>query len=129
MPVLFPNTPLCGTGCPIAGLTHPSLRAGVFWTGGSLNPARSFGPAVATRSFKTTQWIYWVGPLAGSIFAVLLYKLIKSLEYETVNPDPEAQTSLPMSPGPTAPPPPAVEGKEKQDGEREVVNGTAEGRA
>ena len=62
---------------------------GVFWTGGSLNPARSFGPAVAIRMFHTTQWIYWVGPICGSLFAVLLYKLIKSLEYESANPDPE----------------------------------------
>lgn len=59
-----------------------------------MNPARSFGPAVAIRQFHTTQWIYWVGPLAGSIFAVLLYKLVKSLEYESANPDPET--------GPTA---------------------------
>lgn len=62
---------------------------GVFWTGGSLNPARSFGPAVAIHTFHTTQWIYWVGPICGSLFAVLLYKLIKSLEYESANPDPE----------------------------------------
>ncbi|KAL9070135.1 MAG: hypothetical protein Q9161_005087 [Pseudevernia consocians] len=62
---------------------------GVFWTGGSLNPARSFGPAVAIHTFQTTQWIYWVGPICGSLFAVLLYKLIKSLEYESANPDPE----------------------------------------
>ncbi|CAF9937952.1 MAG: hypothetical protein ALECFALPRED_007458 [Alectoria fallacina] len=62
---------------------------GVFWTGGSLNPARSFGPAVAVHTFHTTQWIYWVGPICGSLFAVLLYKLIKSLEYESANPDPE----------------------------------------
>ncbi|MDI1487019.1 MAG: Aquaporin-1 [Ramalina farinacea] len=66
-----------------------SELVGVFWTGGSLNPARSFGPAVAIRQFHSTQWIYWVGPLAGSVFAVLLYKLIKALEYETANPDPE----------------------------------------
>jgi hypothetical protein len=63
---------------------------GVFWTGGSLNPARSLAPAVAIHSFESTQWVYWVGPLAGSILAVLLLKLIKSLEYETANPDPEA---------------------------------------
>lgn len=62
---------------------------GVFWTGGSLNPARSFGPAVAIHTFHTTQWIYWVGPICGSLFAVLLYKLIKALEYESANPDPE----------------------------------------
>ena len=39
--------------------------------------------------FHSTQWIYWVGPIAGSLLAVLLYKLIKSLEYESANPDPE----------------------------------------
>ena len=62
---------------------------GVFWTGGSLNPARSFGPAVAIHTFHSTQWIYWVGPLAGALLAVLLFRLIKSLEYESANPDPE----------------------------------------
>lgn len=66
---------------------------GVFWTGGSLNPARSFAPAVAIAEFHSTQWIYWVGPFAGSVLAVLLYRLIKALEYETANPDPEAPQS------------------------------------
>lgn len=32
---------------------------GVFWTGGSLNPARSLAPCVATYSFTKTHWIYW----------------------------------------------------------------------
>ncbi|PVH83534.1 aquaporin-like protein [Cadophora sp. DSE1049] len=58
---------------------------GVFWTGGSLNPARSFGPAVVTKSFASTHWIYWVGPFAGAILAVIEFKLIKALEYTTVN--------------------------------------------
>ncbi|KAF2486970.1 aquaporin-like protein [Neohortaea acidophila] len=62
---------------------------GVFWTGGSLNPARSFAPQVALHSFTTEQWVYWVGPLAGSCLAVGLYALIKALEYHTANPDPE----------------------------------------
>ncbi|KAI9817708.1 MAG: hypothetical protein M1832_004602 [Thelocarpon impressellum] len=59
---------------------------GVYFTGGSLNPARSFGPAVATRLFKGYHWIYWLGPALGSILAAGLYKLIKKLEYETANP-------------------------------------------
>nr|POE90235.1 aquaporin-5 [Quercus suber] len=71
---------------------------GVFWTGGSLNPARSFAPAVAIARFHKTQWVYWVGPLAGSVLATLLYKLIKALEYETANADPEAMP--PNGPGP-----------------------------
>lgn len=33
--------------------------AGVYYTGGSLNPARSFGPAVAGRQFPHYHWIYW----------------------------------------------------------------------
>lgn len=72
---------------------YSTLPPGVFWTGGSLNPARSFGPAVAVHTFHTTQWIYWVGPISGALFAVLLYKLIKALEYESANPDPELGTS------------------------------------
>jgi len=31
---------------------------GVFYTGGSLNPARSFGPCVVTKTFDQEHWIY-----------------------------------------------------------------------
>ena len=31
---------------------------GVYYTGGSLNPARSFGPCVANKSFPSEHWIY-----------------------------------------------------------------------
>ncbi|TVY87098.1 Aquaporin, partial [Lachnellula willkommii] len=65
---------------------------GVFWTGGSLNPARSLGPAVVQRSFPDYHWIYWIGPFCGALLAAALYKLVKSLEYENANPDPEADT-------------------------------------
>ncbi|KAF2643504.1 aquaporin-like protein [Massarina eburnea CBS 473.64] len=60
--------------------------AGVFYTGGSLNPARSFGPDVVLRTFDGYHWIYWVGPILGAIIAVVFYRLIKLLEYETANP-------------------------------------------
>ncbi|KZF19231.1 aquaporin-like protein, partial [Xylona heveae TC161] len=56
---------------------------GVGYTGGSLNPARSFGPAVVNHSFPVYHWIYWVGPGLGSLLACGFYKMLKSLEYET----------------------------------------------
>ncbi|KAI3321715.1 aquaporin-like protein [Xylariaceae sp. AK1471] len=59
---------------------------GVYYTGGSLNPARSFGPAVVTGSFPTYHWIYFLGPILGALLASGFYKLIKILEYETANP-------------------------------------------
>ncbi|KAH9859906.1 hypothetical protein IAQ61_011689 [Plenodomus lingam] len=58
---------------------------GVFYTGGSVNPARSFGPAVVTRTFSSYHWIYWVGPILGALLASVFYMFIKALEYETVN--------------------------------------------
>jgi MIP family channel proteins len=41
-------------------------------TGGALNPARAFGPALASNHWL--NWgIYWVGPLGGGFLAALLY--------------------------------------------------------
>ncbi|HTP68605.1 MAG TPA: aquaporin [Dongiaceae bacterium] len=52
-------------------ITLGILVAGPF-TGGTLNPARAFGPAVASGHWL--NWgIYWVGPLAGGFIAGLLY--------------------------------------------------------
>ncbi|BFZ63808.1 Aquaporin-1 [Saitoella coloradoensis] len=65
---------------------------GVYYTGGSVNPARSFGPCVATKTFEGYHWIYWLGPVLGSLIATGFYKFIKYLEYETVVPGQDAAT-------------------------------------
>ena len=41
-------------------------------TGASMNPARSFGPAVAGGIFEG-QIIYWLAPITGAVAAALLY--------------------------------------------------------
>jgi len=41
---------------------------------------------VVLREFPGYHWIYWVGPALGSILAVIFYRVIKMLEYETANP-------------------------------------------
>ncbi|KAI1264192.1 aquaporin-like protein [Xylariaceae sp. FL1019] len=60
---------------------------GVYFTGGSLNPARSFGCAVASANFPHSHWVYWVGPILGAIMFIKLW------HYEDANPDQDASRS------------------------------------
>ena len=61
---------IAGFGIGIS-ITLGILVAGPF-TGGALNPARAFGPALASSHWA--NWgVYWVGPLAGGFLAGLLY--------------------------------------------------------
>ncbi|KAK7935652.1 aquaporin-like protein [Apiospora marii] len=65
---------------------------GVFYTGGSLNPARSFGCAVASASFPGYHWIYWVGPCLGAALAAGYFKFVKAWHYEEANPGQDAES-------------------------------------
>ena len=64
--------------------------SGVRFTGGSLNPARSFGPALVLMEFDAEHWIYWAGPAAGAVLAAGLYSFLKVLDYERANPGQDA---------------------------------------
>lgn len=42
----------------------------------SLNPARTFGPAIAANVWEA-HWVYWVGPIAGALLAAAVYELLR----------------------------------------------------
>ncbi|KAH1176543.1 aquaporin-2 [Mauremys mutica] len=48
---------------------------GIHYTGCSMNPARSFAPAVIVGDFSA-HWVFWLGPLAGAVVASLIYNYI-----------------------------------------------------
>jgi MIP family channel proteins len=45
------------------------------FTGAALNPARAFGPALASTHWSN-QGVYWVGPIAGGCVAGLIYDVL-----------------------------------------------------
>jgi MIP family channel proteins len=52
-------------------VTMDVLVAGPF-TGGAMNPARAFGPALVAHHWQN-QGVYWVGPLFGGVVAGWIY--------------------------------------------------------
>ncbi|KZT25911.1 aquaporin-like protein [Neolentinus lepideus HHB14362 ss-1] len=59
----------------------------VYYTGGSANTARAFGPAVVTGFPDGHHWVYWVGPFLGSLLASLFYAILKHYRYWRLNPE------------------------------------------
>ncbi|KAG6479136.1 aquaporin TIP4-4-like [Zingiber officinale] len=62
-----------GLGALLVGLVvGANVLAGGQFSGASMNPARSFGPALVNWNW-TGHWIYWVGPLVGGGLAGIFY--------------------------------------------------------
>ncbi|XP_070525282.1 aquaporin-like isoform X1 [Cardiocondyla obscurior] len=67
------------------------------YTGCSMNPARSFAPALWNNQW-THHWIYWFGPIGGALISSFMYKTIfgvsEKVEEEEVIPEAVALNSV-----------------------------------
>ena len=64
----------------VIGLTLTLVHIlGISFTGTSVNPARSFGPALLLGGEALSDvWVFLVAPLAGGVLAALVYKFLAS---------------------------------------------------
>ena len=58
-------------GIAVGLVVAASVFAGMYLTGGALNPARAFGPAMVSGEW-TSQAVYWIGPMVGGALAGLV---------------------------------------------------------
>jgi MIP family channel proteins len=57
-------------------------------SGASMNPARSFGPALISGVWQA-QWVYWLGPLSGAVAGALVYQWVR-VPVEQARPQPRS---------------------------------------
>ncbi|KAG4979738.1 hypothetical protein JHK84_033327 [Glycine max] len=57
----------------IGFIVGANILAGGTFSGASMNPAVSFGPAVVSGTWAN-HWVYWAGPLIGSAIAAVVYE-------------------------------------------------------
>ncbi|MBR2507591.1 MAG: aquaporin, partial [Bacilli bacterium] len=68
----------------VIGLTLTLVHIlGISFTGTSVNPARSFGPALFVGGDALANvWVFLVAPLVGGVLAALVYKFLDSKKAE-----------------------------------------------
>ncbi len=69
-----PRAPKLG-GFGIGLTVAMDILMGGALTGASMNPARTFGPALA-GGFWQNDLVYWIGPIIGGVVAALIYEYV-----------------------------------------------------
>jgi glycerol uptake facilitator-like aquaporin len=72
------------------------ILAGGNVSGASMNPARSFGPALVNVHF-VSHWVYWVAPILGGVAGGLFYQHVL-LEDATDSEEPAAAATEEAAP-------------------------------
>lgn len=63
------------------------IFVGAPFSGASMNPGRSFGPALVAMDF-TNHWVYWLGPFLGAALAAIIYDGVFMAPAETADHQP-----------------------------------------
>jgi aquaporin-4 len=86
MTAVHKKAPKSVYGAAIGGMVFLLHLVGVPLTGASMNPARSFSPALVSgdAGLWEVQWLYWVGPIIGGIIAgvIMNYLYVNKAEKE-----------------------------------------------
>ena len=84
MTAVHKKAPKSVYGAAIGGMVFLLHLVGVPLTGASMNPARSFAPAVTSGDpgLLEVQWLYWAAPIIGGIIAgvIMNYLYVKPAE-------------------------------------------------
>ncbi|MEO9320978.1 MAG: aquaporin [Nitrososphaera sp.] len=67
-------------GITIGAVIPVDTIVGMNVSGGSVNPARSFGPALVFGDFAD-NWIYWIAPVIGALIAFWVFKSIETSKF------------------------------------------------
>ena len=63
-------------GIAIGGMIALGAAFGGPISGASMNPARSFAPALVSGSFSH-HWLYWIAPIMGTVLGARAYGLVQ----------------------------------------------------